>query len=78
MQTKDFFKHAAPHRRKQQRHHAFENQHAGQGPPQGIGGHLAYFLGAAALGAPEPRIVLKNSDDGSITITSLFFEKLAL
>ena len=36
-----------------------------------------YFLGAA-VGTPEPRIVLKNSDEGSSNMTSLFLLKLAL
>jgi len=35
-----------------------------------------YFLGAAPV--PELRMALKKSDDGSITITSLFLAKLAL
>ena len=35
-----------------------------------------YFFGAVP--APEPRMALKKSEDGSITITSLFFAKLAL
>lgn len=43
----------------------------------------AYFLAGLAAGAalvlpPEPRIALKNSDDSSITITSLFLLKLDL
>lgn len=42
----------------------------------------AYFLAGLAEGAallpPEPRIALKNSDDSSITITSLFLLKLDL
>ena len=36
-----------------------------------------YFLGGAAP-APEPRMALKKSDEGSSTITSLFLLKLAL
>ncbi len=36
-----------------------------------------YFLPAAGA-APEPRMALKKSDDGSSTITSLFLLKLAL
>ena len=36
-----------------------------------------YFL-AGAVPAPEPRMALKKSDDGSSTITSLFLLKLAL
>ena len=34
-----------------------------------------YFLAAAPL--PELRMALKKSDDGSITMTSLFLSKLA-
>ncbi len=37
-----------------------------------------YFFGAAAEPPPEPLMALKKSDDGSITITSLFLLKLAL
>lgn len=38
-----------------------------------------FFAGAAALLLLfDPRMPLKNSDDGSITITSLFLLKLAL
>lgn len=38
-----------------------------------------YFLaGAAALPVPELRMALKKSEDGSSTITSPFFAKLAL
>ena len=38
-----------------------------------------YFLRAGVLApSPEPRMALKNSDDGSSTITSLFLLKLAL
>lgn len=35
-----------------------------------------FFDGAAPV--PDPRMALKNSDEGSITITSLFLAKLAL
>ncbi len=37
-----------------------------------------YFLAAAAAPGPPVRMALKNSDDGSNTITSLFLPKLAL
>ena len=38
-----------------------------------------YFLPAGAAGAvPDPRMTLKNSEDGSRTMTSLFFAKVAL
>ncbi len=38
---------------------------------------LVYFLGAAAA-APEPRMALKKSEEGSSTMTSDFLLKLAL
>ena len=37
-----------------------------------------YFFAGLSLPALLPRKVLKNSDDGSMTITSLFLLKLAL
>lgn len=38
----------------------------------------AYFFAGAEALPPEPRMALKKSDEGSITMTSLFLPKLAL
>ena len=78
-QGEDLLKHAAPAAGRDKRQETFDHQHQSQCLPKGVAVHRGYFLaGAAPLPEPGPRMALKNSDDGSSTITSLFLLKLAL
>lgn len=72
----DLLEHAAPATGRKKGKQAFEDKQAGQRQPERAAVQGAYFLGAVP--EPEPRMALKKSDDGSTTITSLFFAKLAL
>ena len=76
----NLLKHPSSARGGQKRHQPFENKDNGNRHPEGVAVHGAsYFLtGGGVAPEPEPRMVLKKSDDGSSTITSLFLLKLAL
>ena len=76
----NLLKHPPPARGGQKRHQPFKNKDNGNRRPEGVAVHGAsYFLpGGGVAPEPEPRMVLKKSDDGSSTITSLFLLKLAL
>jgi len=72
----DLLEHAAPAAGREKGKQALEDKQAGQREPERAAVQEIYFLGAVP--APEPRMALKKSDEGSTTITSLFFAKLAL
>jgi hypothetical protein len=74
--AENLLEHAAPAAGREERKQAFQDKQAGQRQPERAAVQETYFFGAAP--APEPRMALKKSDEGSITITSLFLAKLAL
>lgn len=75
-QAENLLEHAAPAARRDKGKQALQDKQAGQREPERAAVQETYFFGAAP--APEPRMALKKSDEGSTTITSLFLAKLAL
>ena len=74
--AEDLLEHAAPATGREKRKEALQDKQAGQREPERAAVQETYFFGAVP--APEPRMALKKSDEGSITMTSLFLAKLAL